>query len=295
MTIMLKSLIVACAATMAINIQDHTAKAITDNALQHRTSISVINPFTIGELYIQEDYTLHDAVQAIGDLFHPHKEVQLDSAKPVINAVVNAAVGVLADSSDQEKKGVEEKTETPNGSSESAETATEPVVTEVLDAQVTESADPVEQQMEPAETAETAVQEVEAPAIEPTEPAISISEQEKNLFARLVEAEAKGESYEGKVAVATVVLNRVESPEFPDTITEVIKEKTGKAYAFSPVQNGEINKPASEDSKQAVEEALKRENTLNNSIYFYNPEIATDTWIRTRQAVETIGNHVFAK
>ncbi len=292
MTIMLKSLIVACAATMAINVQDHTAKAITENPIQHRTSISVIHPFTIGELYIQEDYTLHDAVQAIGDLFHPQKEVQLDSAKPVINAVVNAAVGVLADSSDQETKGVEEKTETPNGSPEPAETATEPVATEVLDAQVTETADPVEQQMEPAETA---VQEVEAPAEEPTEPAISISEQEKDLFARLVEAEAKGESYEGKVAVATVVLNRVESPEFPDTITEVIKEKTGKAYAFSPVQNGEINKPASEDSKQAVEEALKREDTLNNSIYFYNPEIATDTWIRTRQAVETIGNHVFAK
>lgn len=296
MTIMLKSLIVACAATMAINVQDHTAKAITENPIQHRTSISVINPFTIGELYIQEDYTLHDAVQAIGDLFHPQKEVQLNSAKPVINAVVNAAVGVLADSSDQETKGVEEKTETPNGSPEPAETSTEQVVTEVSDAQAKEPTEPVEVQPEPTKVAaQSAVQEVEARAEEPTEPAISISEQEKDLFARLVEAEAKGESYEGKVAVATVVLNRVESPEFPDTITEVIKEKTGKAYAFSPVQNGEINKPASEDSKQAVEEALKREDTLNNSIYFYNPEIATDTWIRTRQAVETIGNHVFAK
>ena len=68
----------------------------------------------------------------------------------------------------------------------------------------------------------------------------------------------------------------------------------GKAYAFTPVQNGEINKPASEESKQAVDEALKRTDRLNEAIYFYNPEIATDNWIRTRQIVETIGNHVFA-
>ena len=78
--------------------------------------------------------------------------------------------------------------------------------------------------------------------------AVSISEEEKDLFARLVEAEAKGESYEGKVAVATVVLNRVDSPEFPNSITGVINEVVGKAYAFSPVQNGEINKPASDEA-----------------------------------------------
>lgn len=133
------------------------------------------------------------------------------------------------------------------------------------------------------------------PAAEPAQPAVSISNEEKDLFARLVEAEAKGESYEGKVAVATVVLNRVDSPEFPNTVTEVINEVVGKAYAFSPVQNGEINKPASDEAIRAVEEALTRQDRLNDSVYFYNPEIATDEWITTREVVKTVGNHVFAK
>lgn len=135
----------------------------------------------------------------------------------------------------------------------------------------------------------------EAPETAPVQPAVSISNEEKELFARLVEAEAKGESYEGKVAVATVVLNRVESPHFPNTITEVINEVVGDAYAFSPVQNGEINNAASDEAIRAVEEALTRQDHLNDCIYFYNPEIATDNWIRTREVVTTIGNHVFAK
>lgn len=127
------------------------------------------------------------------------------------------------------------------------------------------------------------------------ENSIKISSKEKDLFARLVQAEAKGEPFKGKVAVATVVLNRLESPEFPDTITGVIQQKVSDCYAFSPVQNGEIKKPASQDAKKAVESALKRKDRLHDSVYFYNPEIATDTWIRTRHVVTTIGNHVFAK
>lgn len=120
---------------------------------------------------------------------------------------------------------------------------------------------------------------------------VSISSKEKNLLARLVEAEAKGEPYEGKVAVATVVLNRVDSSLFPDTITDVIHQKR----AFTPVQNGEIKKPASDEAKEAVEEALTRDDRLQDSIFFYNPDIATDKWIRTRDVVLTIDNHVFAK
>jgi N-acetylmuramoyl-L-alanine amidase len=141
---------------------------------------------------------------------------------------------------------------------------------------------------------QTSEPEVVTPS-EPATPAVSISNEEKDLFARLVEAEAKGESYEGKVAVATVVLNRVDSPEFPNTISGVINEVVGDAYAFSPVQNGKINEPASDESIRAVEEALTRQDRLNDCIYFYNPEIATDTWITTREVVKTVGNHVFAK
>lgn len=123
---------------------------------------------------------------------------------------------------------------------------------------------------------------------------ITISNKEKDLLARLVEAEAKGESYAGKVAVATVVLNRVESAEFPNNVTDVIHEVVGKAYAFSPVQNGEINNTASTTSKKAVKEALTRKDDLKGSIYFYNPDIATDDWIRSREVVKRIDNHVFA-
>lgn len=157
---------------------------------------------------------------------------------------------------------------------------------------------------------ETTDQEVEEPAMTETQsadsvieaseqdvaiPEPSIANEEKDLFARLVEAEAKGETYEGKVAVATVVLNRVDSPEFPNSISGVINEVVSGTYAFSPVQNGEINKPASDETIRAVEEALTRQDRLNDSIYFYNPEIATDTWITSREVVKTIGNHVFAK
>src|SRR5699024_110576 len=84
----------------------------------------------------------------------------------------------------------------------------------------------------------------------------AITSEEKDLLARLVRAEAEGEPYAGKVAVATVVLNRVDYHEFPNTVRGVIEEVTpGGYYAFSPVLNGEINKPADEDSMLAVEEA----------------------------------------
>jgi N-acetylmuramoyl-L-alanine amidase len=123
---------------------------------------------------------------------------------------------------------------------------------------------------------------------------IDVTDQEKELMARLVTAEAKGEPYEGKVAVAEVIINRVEHEEFPDTVKEVVYEQVSGTYAFSPVQNGEINKPADEESMEAVEEALVDKENDSEAIYFYNPEIATDTWILTRQVTETIGNHRFA-
>ncbi|ANF45283.1 spore cortex-lytic protein [Priestia megaterium] len=165
------------------------------------------------------------------------------------------------------------------------ETLAIPSETKVLAAETTE----------PSTAAPVNTVKPEAKPAEQETPAVSISASEKDLLARLVEAEAKGESYEGKVGVATVVLNRVDSPKFPDTVTGVIKQVVGKAYAFSPVQNGSINKPASEDSKKAVEQALTRKDRLDDSIYFYNPKTATDNWIRSRAVIKTIDHHVFAK
>jgi N-acetylmuramoyl-L-alanine amidase len=123
----------------------------------------------------------------------------------------------------------------------------------------------------------------------------SISDEDKELLARIVHAEAKGEPYAGKVAVATVILNRVKDERFPDTIKDVIYQKVSGIYAFSPVQNGTINEPADEEAKEAVQEALAYEGMGNDSVYFYNPKTAESDWIFTREVTMNIGNHTFAK
>jgi N-acetylmuramoyl-L-alanine amidase len=123
---------------------------------------------------------------------------------------------------------------------------------------------------------------------------INVSDQDKELMARLVSAEAKGEPYEGKVAVAEVIINRVEHDQFPDTVEDVVYERVSGTYAFSPVKNGEINKPADEESIEAVEQAIDSIESGTEAVYFYNPEIATDRWILSRHVTETIGNHRFA-
>lgn len=121
---------------------------------------------------------------------------------------------------------------------------------------------------------------------------LSLSDSEIDLLARLVRAEAQTESLEGKIAVACVVLNRIESPQFPDTLKEVI-------YApgqFQPVKNGEINKPADEESIQAVKAALTDQRQLApGALFFYNPAIATSRWLDTRATTLEIGQHVFKK
>ncbi|WP_052659309.1 cell wall hydrolase [Bacillus alveayuensis] len=119
----------------------------------------------------------------------------------------------------------------------------------------------------------------------------TISAYEKDLLARLVEAEAKGEAYAGKVAVATVVLNRVDSDLFPNSISEVIYQKD----QFTPVKNGTIYNPASEASKKAVNEALVFRGQGRGSLYFYNPQKTSNSWLRSKQVTVVIGNHVFAK
>lgn len=119
----------------------------------------------------------------------------------------------------------------------------------------------------------------------------SITKEEKDLLARLVHAEAKGEPYEGKVAVGLVVLNRVKDKRFPDNIKDVIYEER----QFQPVDNGAINEPADNDSKKAVMEALVLDGKGNDSVYFFNPDKTNSTWLRAQTVTEEIGNHRFAK
>jgi N-acetylmuramoyl-L-alanine amidase len=126
-------------------------------------------------------------------------------------------------------------------------------------------------------------------------PNSTISEADKDLMARLVRAEAEAEPYAGKVAVATVVLNRVASSEFPNTVRSVVYEISNGHYAFTPVANGQINKPADAASRKAVNEALAFRGQGSGSLFFYNPKTAVSKWIFSRPVTVTIGNHRFAK
>ena len=124
-----------------------------------------------------------------------------------------------------------------------------------------------------------------------------VTDADQTLMAKLVQAEAQGEPYAGKVAVATVVLNRVDyQAEFPNNVHDVVYETyDGSHYAFTPVQNGEINKAYGTDSMKAVKEALTFRGQGNGSLYFYNPKTATSTWVASRPVTVVIGNHTFAK
>ncbi|MBY0123714.1 cell wall hydrolase [Bacillus sp. S/N-304-OC-R1] len=126
-------------------------------------------------------------------------------------------------------------------------------------------------------------------------PNTQISAADKELLARLVHAEAKGEPYAGKVAVATVVLNRLDSPLFPDTVSGVIYQKVSGYYAFTPVQNGAINSAPDQSSKKAVDEAIAFRGQGNGSLYFFNPKTSTSKWVFSRQTTVMIGKHRFAK
>lgn len=114
---------------------------------------------------------------------------------------------------------------------------------------------------------------------------------EIDLLSRLVTAEALGEPFEGKVAVAAVVLNRIESSQFPDSISGIVYQ----AGQFSPVSNGSINKPYSEESKRAVLEAINGRDPSQGALFFYNPRTSSSTWILSRPVVTVIANHNFAK
>ena len=121
-----------------------------------------------------------------------------------------------------------------------------------------------------------------------------ISAGDFDLLARLVHAEAKGEPYAGKIAVAATVLNRVKDPYYPDTIPGVIYQYNG-GYQYCPVRNGEINKPADAESFRAVEEALAGKDPTDGALSFFNPSNSFNSWIRNRSHRATIGNHVFVQ
>ena len=116
--------------------------------------------------------------------------------------------------------------------------------------------------------------------------------EEIKVLARIINAEARGESYEGKDAVGAVILNRVYHPSFPNSIKEVVYE----AGQFTPVKNGMINLSPGSDSFKAAYDAVNGMDPSKGSLYFYNPKKSKNPeFFAKRNKVVEIGNHVFLK
>jgi N-acetylmuramoyl-L-alanine amidase len=113
------------------------------------------------------------------------------------------------------------------------------------------------------------------------------------LLARAINGEARGEPYEGQVAVGAVILNRVEAPQFPNTIAGVIYQPG----AFTAVSDGQINVPIDENSTvvKAAQDALNGWDPTYGCLYYWNPATATSKWIWSREIVVKIGKHNFGK
>ena len=113
------------------------------------------------------------------------------------------------------------------------------------------------------------------------------------LLARCVNGEARGEVYEGQVAVAAVILNRVRHPSFPNTISGVIYQPG----AFTAVADGQINEPIEPNSTvyKACEDAMNGWDPSGGAIHYFNPETATNKWIWSRPLIIQIGRHRFCK
>ncbi|MBQ7340180.1 MAG: spore cortex-lytic enzyme [Clostridia bacterium] len=116
------------------------------------------------------------------------------------------------------------------------------------------------------------------------------SDADINLLARLIYGEARGEPYVGQVAVGAVVLNRIKSSSFPNTMSGVIYQK----YAFTAVDDGQINLTPNETARKAAKDAMNGWDPSYGAIYYYNPATATSSWIFSRKTTVTIGRHVFA-
>lgn len=112
-----------------------------------------------------------------------------------------------------------------------------------------------------------------------------------NLLARVVYGEARGEPYTGQVAVAAVVLNRVKSSKFPNSISGVVYQNG----AFDAVADGQINMTPDTTAKKAAQDALNGWDPSYGAIYYFNPSTATNKWIWSRPMTVTIGKHRFCK
>ena len=126
-----------------------------------------------------------------------------------------------------------------------------------------------------------------------TSKVISYSNSDVKLLARLITAEAGGESYNTMLSVGAVVVNRVQSPQFPNTISGVINQKSNGYYQFTPVMNGMINKAPTKAAIKAAYEALKGTDPTNGALYFYDNTV-TNKWLTSKPVAATLGKITFA-
>ena len=116
------------------------------------------------------------------------------------------------------------------------------------------------------------------------------SSSEVYLLARTIYAEGRGEPYTGQVAIGAVVMNRIRSADFPNTIAGVVYQK----HAFTAVSDGQINLTPNDTAMKAARDAINGWDPTGGALYYYNPAVATSSWIFNRQTVTVIGKHVFA-
>ena len=117
----------------------------------------------------------------------------------------------------------------------------------------------------------------------------SASDGDVYLLARLISAEARGEPYVGQVAVGAVVMNRIDHPSFPNSLSGVIYQRG----AFSCLDDGQFNQPVSDSAYRAAREALNGSDPTGGAIYYFNPATATSSWIWSRPLLLVIGSHRF--
>ena len=129
--------------------------------------------------------------------------------------------------------------------------------------------------------------------IKKVEAANSGNTSDVQLLARAINGEARGESYEGQVAIGAVILNRVEDSRFPNTIAGVIYQ----SGAFTAVSDGQINTAIKQGSTvlKAAQDALNGWDPTDGAVYYFNPATATNKWIWSRPLIKTIGKHRFCK
>jgi spore germination cell wall hydrolase CwlJ-like protein len=143
----------------------------------------------------------------------------------------------------------------------------------------------------PPEQAVSEQQETTDPAeAQQIDPHPEISAEELEILAKVIYSEARGEPFEGKVAVGSVVLNRTKSTHFPDTIGDVVFQRG----AFTAVKDGQYSLEPDQEAYEAAIEAVNGWDPTGDALYYYNPEISTSKWIRSRTPTTQIGNHVFA-